>query len=257
MNADAALAMSCLDLTELGEACTAPDIERLCQRAVGAPGVLPAVAAVCVWPTWVAAARAALPSTVAVAAVVNFPGGEQDLDTTLSELEQLRIGGASEVDCVWPHRRWRSGDHGGALALMRAVRDACPGLRLKVILESGTWDDAADLRRACDAALDAGADFLKTSTGKVPQGASLAAAQLMLDAIAARPDGARLGLKPSGGLRTLADVLPYLQLVRSRRGAHGLDPAHFRIGASALWSDLARHLGHLPDGVPGATRSTY
>ena len=256
-HADAALAMACLDLTELGDHCSAADIDSLCQRAPGWPGRLPAVAAVCVWPRWVAHARAALPSHVAVAAVVNFPSGDQPLATTLAEVALLRAGGASEVDMVFPHRRWRAGDHAGALADLRAVRAACADLRLKVILESGVWDDVADLRRACDAALDAGADFLKTSTGKLPQGASLGAAQLMLDAVATRTDAARLGIKPSGGLRTLADVQPYLALVRSAHSEWGLDPARFRIGASALWADLASHLGHTPGVANAAIPPSY
>jgi deoxyribose-phosphate aldolase len=240
----ARLALSCLDLTDLGESCSAADVDALCERAQGLAAGLPPVAAVCVWPQWAAQARQRLPEGIAVAAVVNFPGGDQPLESVLRQIGQIRDAGAQEVDAVLPYRRLTEGPAGVAAchALLRDVRRASQGLRLKVILESGELPDGATLAQACAIALAEGADFLKTSTGKTPRGASLSAAAVMLDAIAADPRSAQLGFKPSGGLRTLADVRPYLELVARTLGPQALQPGRFRIGASGLWNDIARSL---------------
>lgn len=253
----AKLILSCLDLTELGNASTEADVDQLCQRAQGQAFGMPAVAAVCVWPRLAAHARRQLPSHIAVAAVVNFPSGDEALPDVLAQIAQIRDAGAQEVDCVLPYRRLSRGnpqDVSDCAVLLQQVRKASHGLVLKVILESGELDEA-HLPQACQLALDAGADFLKTSTGKTPHGASTQAADVMLRAIAASPRAAQLGFKPSGGLRTVDDVLPYLELVRQHLGQAALTPARFRIGASGLWNDLARHLspnaGH-PQ-TPGAS----
>ena len=247
----ARLMLSCLDLTELGDASTEADVDQLCQRAQGQAFGMPPVAAVCVWPRLAAHARRQLPSHIAVAAVVNFPSGDEALPDVLAQIAQIRDAGAQEVDCVLPYRRLLRGspqDVADCAALLQQVRKASHGLLLKVILESGELD-AAQLPQACQLALDAGADFLKTSTGKTPHGASTQAADVMLRAISANPRAAQLGFKPSGGLRTVDDVLPYLDLVRQHLGQAALTPARFRIGASGLWNDLARQL------VPNAGHS--
>lgn len=258
----ARLALACLDLTELGDSCTAADVDALCAKAQGhVPGSasdaprLPPVAAVCVWPAFVAQARAALPDTIRVAAVVNFPGGDQPLDSVCAQVQQIREGGGQEVDCVLPYRAWMAGDAEQARALVRAVRQASEGLTLKLILESGAFSDDTLLRAACDMALAEGVDFLKTSTGKIPQGASLSAAEVLLSAMAAHPASDRLGFKPSGGIRTVADVRAYAQAVQAHLGASALVPARFRIGASGLWTDIARTLG--AQGAAPALPSAY
>ena len=246
----ARLALACLDLTELGDACTAADVAALCAKAQGhLPGstgvapALPPVAAVCVWPAFVAQARAALPDGIRVAAVVNFPSGDEPVDQICVQVQQIRDGGGQEVDCVLPHRAWMAGDRDTVRALLRAVRAASQGLTLKLILESGAFTDEALLRAACDMALEEGVDFLKTSTGKIAQGASLGSAEVLLSAAAAHPARARLGFKPSGGIRTVGDVRAYAAAAQRHLGDAALVPARFRIGASGLWTDIARVLG--------------
>ncbi|MBA4262766.1 MAG: deoxyribose-phosphate aldolase [Comamonadaceae bacterium] len=258
LQAAARLALSCLDLTELGDACTAADVDRLCQRAQGraASGAeLPLVAAVCVWPRFAAQARRQLPASIAVAGVVNFPSGDEPIAAVREQIAQLRAAGAQEVDCVLPWKALLAGDEAHCAQVLAQVREASQGLVLKLILESGALERDDTIARACAIGLRAGVDFLKTSTGKIPQGASLAAARTMLGAIAADPRRDRLGFKPSGGLRTVADVLPYLEAVQATLGADALVPARFRIGASGLWHDIAQVLG--VGQPPAAATTTY
>lgn len=242
---DARTALSCLDLTELGDACTEADVDALCLKAQGyyaAAVVLPPVAAVCVWPRFAAHARQQLPQHIAVAAVVNFPSGDEPIEEVFAQVAVIRAAGAQEVDCVLPWRALLAGDEAHCATVLERVRQASQGLLLKLILESGVLPEAA-LARACALGLHAGVDFLKTSTGKLAQGADLNAARTMLEAIQGDPRRERLGFKPSGGLRTLADVLPYMALVRQVLGDAALTPRRFRIGASSLWVDLASTLG--------------
>ena len=141
---------------------------------------------------------------------------------------------------VLPWRALLAGDAAAARALLDAVRAACPGSTLKVILETGELQQPARIERAARLALDAGADFLKTSTGKVALGATLPAAEAMLRALRGHPQA---GLKLSGGLRRVADLLPYLELIERERGAEALQPQRFRIGASSLLDDIEALLG--------------
>jgi len=237
----ARIALRCLDLTSLNEADDEASIVRLCARARGVHG---SVAAVCVWPRFVAVARRQLPPRIAVAAVANFPAGGTDIAAALRDVQQIVAAGAQEVDVVLPWRALRDGDAANADALLRAVRQACPTQRLKVILETGELQDEALIARASVLALDAGADMLKTSTGKTPQGASLRAAEVMLRSIVAHPAARdRAGLKVSGGIRRVADVLPYLLLCRQHLGETALQPSRLRIGASSLLDDIEAQLG--------------
>lgn len=256
--AAARLALSCLDLTELGEACTAADVDRLCERAQGraaSGAVLPPVAAVCVWPAFAAQARRQLPVGIAVAGVVNFPSGDEPIEAVREQIAQLRAASAQEVDCVLPWKALLAGDEAHCAQVLAQVRKASQGMVLKLILESGALERDDAIARACVLGLRAGVDFLKTSTGKIPRGASLAAARTMLNAIAADPRRDRLGFKPSGGLRTVAEVQPYLAAVESILGAGALVPSRFRIGASGLWNDIAQVLGAAPP--PAAANTTY
>jgi deoxyribose-phosphate aldolase len=232
LSADARTALACLDLTSLNDADTALDIERVCQRAQGPHG---RVAAVCVWPRFVGLARARLPAAVRVAAVANFPDGSADVERALRDTQAIVQAGAQEVDVVLPYR-----DFGAAPALLSAVRRACEGLTLKVILETGALRDDASIRRACAIALDAGADFLKTSTGKLPVGATPQAARLLLHAITAGGH-ANVGFKAAGGVRTVVDAAVYIALAADTLGA--VTPQRFRIGASALLDDIEAVLG--------------
>ena len=237
----ARLALRCLDLTSLNDGDDEATITRLCARAQGRFGN---VAAVCVWPRFAAFARRQLPASIGVAAVANFPDGGSDIEAALRDVRQIVDAGAQEVDVVLPWRALRDGDLAAADALLRAVREASAGLRLKVILETGELQDAALIARAAQLALDAGADMLKTSTGKTPHGATPAAAEGMLHAIAAHPAArGHAGLKVSGGIRRVADALPYIALCRQHLGEAALQPQRLRIGASALLDDIETVLG--------------
>ncbi|MDD2918747.1 deoxyribose-phosphate aldolase [Rhodoferax sp.] len=234
--ANARLALACLDLTSLGDADTEADIASLCQRAQSPFGP---VAAVCVWPRLATFARAHLPASIAVAAVANFPHGNADSDAALRDVEGIVEAGAQEVDLVLPYRSLMAGDERTAAELLVAVRKACPGLLLKVILETGELKTPALMERACQLSLDGGADFLKTSTGKTPVSATLEAARIVLGAIAASPAARnRVGFKAAGGIRTVAEAAAYLAMTQELLGAHALTPHRFRIGASSLLNDI-------------------
>jgi deoxyribose-phosphate aldolase len=228
----ARIALACLDLTSLNDGDTAADIDKLCARAAGPHG---ATAAVCVWPRFAAQARAKLPRGVRVAAVANFPDGSSDIERAVRDTRQIVDAGGDEVDVVIPYRELDAGP-----ALLTAVRRAAGSLTLKVIVESGELVDEAPIRRACAIALDAGADFLKTSTGKTTTSATPAAARLLLAAI--RDGGhANVGFKPAGGIRTVADAAAYIALTNEYLGA--VTPQRFRIGASGLLNDIEAVLG--------------
>jgi len=237
----ARIALRCLDLTSLNDADDEAAVARLCARARSVHGD---VAAVCVWPRLAGFARRQLPPHIAVAVVANFPAGGMDIEAALRDVRQIIDAGAQEVDVMLPWRALRDGDAAAAQALLHAVRAASAGLVLKVIVESGALRDPALITRASRLALDAGADFLKTSTGKTPHGATPAAAELMLRAIGAHPTArGRAGLKVSGGIRRVADVLPYIALCRQHLGEAALQPQRLRIGASSLLDDIEAVMG--------------
>lgn len=256
----AALILRCLDLTELGESCTADDVSALCRKAQGeVPGTpearVPASAAVCVWPRFVAEARRQLPPTIRVAAVANFPSGQEPLAQVLDTIAAIGADGGQEVDVVLPYTAWLGGDTAQVRHWLRAVRRASEGLVLKLILESGafpaTTEGIAALHSACTLALDEGIDWLKTSTGKIARGATLEAVQVLLHSIARHPTmGQRAGCKPSGGLRRVADVRPYVQATYELLGPQALTPQRWRIGASSLWQNAVQHLRGTPGCEP-------
>jgi deoxyribose-phosphate aldolase len=228
-----------LDLTSLGDDDTEQMIADLCARAVTPFGP---VAAVCVWPRFVAQARRLLGDTpVKVATVINFPHGDGDPAGVAAATRAAAADGAQEIDVVAPWRPFLEGDEAYAGPVLQACREACGAdAGLKVIVESGAFADAADgsaaLRRLCDTALAAGADFLKTSTGKREPGASLAAAAVFYDAITAANSPA--GVKISGGVRTCEQAAAYLAQAAARKGEGWAAPATFRFGASALLDAL-------------------
>jgi deoxyribose-phosphate aldolase len=245
----ARLALACLDLTSLNDGDDDAAIDALCRRAVGPQGK---VAAVCVWPRFVAQARAALPRDVAVAAVANFPDGALDAGLALADTRAIVAAGGDEVDLVLPWRAMLAGQADAAAQLVAQVRSACRGQRLKLIIESGELPGADAIRQACRIGLDAGVDFLKTSTGKSAHGASLDAARLILEAIAAHPRATAVGFKAAGGVRTVADATGYLALAREVMGLRILNPARLRFGASGLLTDIERVLS----GLGGAAAPT-
>jgi len=236
--AAARIALACLDLTSLNDRDDDAAIDRLCAQAIGPPG-RGWPAAVCVWPRFVARARAALPATIGVAAVANFPAGALDTDAALRDAGAIVDAGGDEVDLVLPWRALQAGDAAGAATLVRAVRAATRGRVLKLIIESGELGGDALIDAACAIGLDAGVDFLKTSTGKTPHGASPVAAQRMLRAIVAHARRDAVGFKASGGVRTVADAGLYIALTRATLGDAALTPRRLRFGASGLLADIA------------------
>lgn len=233
----AKLALHCLDLTSLGAHDSTASIEALAARAQTRHG---APAALCVHAGFVATARQALArlglADVRVATVVNFPRGDSSAATVAGEIEAALAAGADEIDAVFPWRALLAGDPETGSDLVRACRRACdavrPGVPLKVILETGELREPGLIRQAGELAVQAGADFLKTSTGKVPVNATPEAVAVMLEVIA--PHRERVGLKVAGGLGSLADVQRYLALARQACGDDWLTPRRLRFGASSL-----------------------
>lgn len=253
LKATARVALACLDLTSLNDADTEADIAKLCQRTQSPMGP---VAAVCVWPRLASFARAQLPAHIAVAAVANFPHGNPDVDAAVRDTQQIVQAGAQEVDVVLPYKALMAGDDAAVTMLLTAVRQACPGLVLKVILETGELKTPGLIQRASQLALDAGSDFLKTSTGKTPVHATVDAARTMLNAIAANPAAKnRVGFKASGGIKTVQDAVVYEALTQQLLGLPTLTPKRFRIGASSLLSDIEAvlNLQATPQTQPGGS----
>ncbi len=240
LQAAARIALSCLDLTTLNDADTQNDVARICDRAQGPHGN---VAAVCVWPRFAAFARSRLPASISVAAVANFPDGSGDVSRAVRDTEVIVQAGAQEVDLVLPWQALQRGDEATVSQILQTVRKASNGLVLKVILESGMLVEPALIARASRLALDAGADFLKTSTGKTPVSATPEAARIMLGCIAADAGAAtHVGFKPSGGIRTVADAAAYIALTRELLGDAAITPRRFRLGASSVLDDIERVL---------------
>jgi deoxyribose-phosphate aldolase len=233
---DAIRALKLLDLTDLSDGCREDHIEALIQKALTPHGP---VAAVCVWPQFVSLCRARLKGKgVKVATVINFPKGGDDVERAIEDTEEALKDGADEIDLVMPWHALLAGDEITARSMIGEVQDLTEdaGKRLKVILETGMLPDQAAVRRAADLAIDCGADFIKTSTGKTPVSATPEAVATMLEAIKAADR--TVGLKPSGGIRTLADARIYLGLVDGAMGSVWASPGTLRFGASGLYDAL-------------------
>ena len=231
-------ALPLLDLTSLDEDDTEERIAALCAQARTPAGD---VAAVCVYPRFVAQAAAALAGApVRVATVANFPAGRLDARGAAQEAERALADGADEVDVVLPYLAFAAGERDAALAVVEAARTATAGATLKVILETGRLEGPEKVREAAAGALAAGADFVKTSTGKLKPGATLEAARPMLEAIR---DHGRGGFKAAGGVRTAEDAAAYLALADEVVGEGWTAPETFRLGASSLLADLLDALG--------------
>lgn len=230
--------LAALDLTSLGEDDDRARIEALCDAARTPHG---APAALCVYPEWIATCRQQLHrlglQQVQVATVVNFPEGADDPGRVHRETRRALGAGADEIDVVLPWRRLQAGDAETARAVLDACREACGShARMKVILETGAFQTKVLIREAADIALDAGADFLKTSTGKVTVNATPEAARILLQASHAR--GGQCGFKAAGGIRTLEDAAGYFALADDILGPQWATPAHFRFGASSLLGEI-------------------
>lgn len=232
----ARLIVSLLDLTSLSGSETQAQIDSLCARAAGPCGQ---VAAICVFARHLPQVNAGLllrsVQGVELATVVNFPAGDLDKERSLAEMKTALALGASEVDLVFPYGAYLQGREEEVREFLEACRQACP-VRLKVILESGVLEKEEIIRAASRMAVQCGADFLKTSTGKAEVHATPEAARTMLEVIA--ETGGRVGFKASGGLRTMKDALVYLKLAEEILGPGWVSSRTFRFGASSLLDDV-------------------
>jgi deoxyribose-phosphate aldolase len=228
-----------IDLTTLGDNDTDEIVRALCEKAITPHG---SVACVCVYPKFAPVVKKSLAdSGIKIATVTNFPAGGDDIAATTADIAQSIALGSDEIDVVMPWQRFLAGDEEFTLKFLSACKKACgENIQLKVILETGALTTIDLIHRASMIAINAGADFLKTSTGKISIGATLNAAETMLLAI--RESRRDVGFKASGGVRSISDATAYLQLASDIMGPAWINAHHFRIGASNLLDNILAEL---------------
>jgi len=239
------LAVSMIDLTTLEGKDSEGKVYAMCQKAKypleGAPEI-PHVAAVCVYPNLIRTAKNALEgSGVKVASVAtSFPSGQSPMKLKVEEVKKVVQMGADEVDMVISRGEFLEGNYDYTFKEVQAIKEACGEAHLKVILETGELETFDNVRRASLISMLAGADFIKTSTGKVQPAATLPVTLVMLEAIRDfyNETGKIVGMKPAGGIKTTKDAISYLCLVKETLGDMWLTPDLFRMGASSLLNDL-------------------
>ncbi|MGI5247221.1 deoxyribose-phosphate aldolase [Dactylosporangium sp. CA-139066] len=239
------LAIRMVDLTTLEGSDTPGKVRALCAKAVRpdpADATCPSAAAVCVYPAMISVAAEALRgSGVHLASVATaFPSGQAPLSVKLADTRAAVADGADEIDMVISRGAFLAGRYDEVHDEIAAVKEACGDAHLKVILETGELATLDNVRRASWLAMLAGADFIKTSTGKVQPAATLPVTLVMLEAVRdfRAETGRIIGVKPAGGIRTAKDAIKYLVLVNETAGPDWLDPDRFRFGASTLLNDL-------------------
>jgi deoxyribose-phosphate aldolase len=239
------LAVSMVDLTTLEGADTPGKVRHLCAKAVCPAPTMPEVpscAAVCVYPSLVGVARDALAGTGVKAASVAtaFPSGQASLEVKLRDTEDAVAAGADEIDMVISREAFLAGDDHRVMEEIVRVKEACGDAHLKVIIETAELGSYDHIRHASMISMEAGADFVKTSTGKASSGATPGAVLVMLEAIRdyAERSGRAVGMKAAGGVSTSKAALHRLVLVKETLGDDWLTPDRFRIGASSLLNDL-------------------
>src|SRR5215813_1008179 len=243
------LAISMIDLTTLEGKDSEGKVRQLCRKAIqpmpGDPSV-PHVAAVCVYPNLVPVAKDALAgSGVKVASVsTGFPAGLVPLAVKIEDTRRAVAMGAEEIDMVIDRGAFLAGEHDRVFEEIVTIKDACGPAHLKVILETGELETYDNVRAASELAIAAGADFIKTSTGKVQPAATPPVVLVMLEAIRDfyLDTGRRVGMKPAGGIKTSKQALHMLVLVKETLGDAWLTPDLFRLGASTLTNDLLMQL---------------
>lgn len=250
------LAISMMDLTTLEARDTPGKVKQLCAKAMRpyeAMPDLPSAAAVCVYPNLVRVAKEALKGTkINVAAVATaFPSGMSTRKVKLEETRYAVNEGADEIDMVISRGKFLNGDYNFVFDEIAAVKEACGKAHLKVILETGELSTLDNVRLASDIAMYAGADFIKTSTGKVQPAATLPVTLVMLEAIRDfyYKEGKMIGMKPAGGIATAKLALQYLVVVKETLGSAWLTPDYFRFGASSLANDLLMQIVKEASGV--------
>jgi deoxyribose-phosphate aldolase len=243
------LALSMIDLTTLEGKDTAGKIQQLCYKAMHPHDSLkniPTVAAICVYPPYVAIAKKALQgSDIQVASVSTaFPSGQSSLKVKLSDTKFAVDQGADEIDMVISRGEFLTGNYQYVFDEIASVKDACGKAHLKVILETGELDTLDNVRKASEIAMYAGADFIKTSTGKIQPAATLSVTYVMFDAIKDfyLDTGKMIGMKPAGGISTSKIALQYLVMLNEVLGKQWMNKKYFRFGASSLANDILMQL---------------
>jgi deoxyribose-phosphate aldolase len=237
-------AISMVDLTTLEGADTPGKVKAMCSKALHPDPTdltTPSVAAVCVYGDLVETARSVVGNRIHVAAVATaFPSGRASLEVKLLDTKEAVAAGADEIDMVIDRGAFLSGDYAKVAREIEAVKEACGPAHLKVILETGELKTLDNVKRASYLAMRSGADFIKTSTGKVTPAATLPVTLVMLEAVRDyyTQTGTRIGVKAAGGIRTSKDAIKYLVLVNETVGEDWLTPDYFRFGASTLLNDL-------------------
>ena len=250
------LALSMMDLTTLEARDTPGKVKQLCRKAIhpyeGLPDI-PSVAAVCVYPNLVRVAKEALMgSKVKVAAVATaFPSGMSTRKVKLEETRYVVNEGADEVDMVISRGHFLAGEYNYVFDEIAAVKEACGNAHLKVILETGELSTLDNVRKASDLAMYAGADFIKTSTGKIQPAATLPVTLVMFQAISDfyYKEGKMIGMKPAGGISNAKLAIQYLVMLRETLGEAWMNADYFRFGASALANDVLMQLVKQQTGV--------
>lgn len=252
-------AVSCMDLTTLAGDDTPAKVRRLCAKAkqplsnelVDALDIAPlnlTVGAVCVYHNMIETAVAALDGTgIPVAAVsTGFPAGQTPLNIKLQEIKASVKAGAAEIDIVISREKVLTGDWRGLYSEMKRYREACGEAHVKAILETAEVGTLSNVARASWVCMMAGADFIKTSTGKSSESATLPVTLVMLRAIRDYEEltGYRVGYKPAGGIKTAKQSIEYLALLKEELGKPWMSPELFRFGASSLLGDIERQLEH-------------
>ena len=250
------LILSMIDLTTLEGQDTPGKVRQLCQKAIhlhdAVPG-LPHVAAVCVYPTMVGVAREALEGhDINIASVATaFPSGQAPLNVKLEDTRIAVDHGANEIDMVISRGAFLGGDYGFVFDEIAAVKEACGDAHLKVILETGELGTLDRVRRASVLAMHAGADFIKTSTGKIQPAATMQVTLVMLQAIRDYfyETGRMVGMKPAGGISAAKLAVHYLVMLRETLGNAWMTPEWFRFGASSLANDVLMQIVKQTTGV--------
>lgn len=249
------LAVQMMDLTTLEGMDTPGKVVQMCAKAVHPDPTdtsIPSVAAVCVYPAMIRYARQALEgSSVKVASVATyFPSGQAELGIRLAEVGAALEAGADEIDMVISRGSFLAGDYFAVFDEIRRVKEECGETHLKVILETGELQTLDNVRRASMLAMAAGADFIKTSTGKVSPAATLPVTLVMLEAIRdfRAATGVKVGMKPAGGIRTAKDAVRYLVVLNETLGSEWMSPDWFRFGASSLLNDVLMQIRWLETG---------
>jgi deoxyribose-phosphate aldolase len=243
------LAIRMMDLTTLEGKDTPGKVRAMCAKAMhplpGDPSI-PSVAAVCVYPTLIADCKEALRgSSVKVASVATaFPSGQSFRSIKVAEVREAVAAGADEIDMVIDRGAFLRGDYAAVFDEIVEVKEACGEAHLKVILETAELETFDNIRRASILAMAAGADFIKTSTGKVTPAATLPGTLVMLEAIRdfEKATGRAVGMKPAGGIRTAKEAIQYLVVLYETLGPRWMTPDRFRFGASSLLNDVLMQL---------------